>query len=138
MDVNFYRACLSLAFAKVISAVRPSNICRFECTLPLPPFLPPCPQFLAYLAKTNIIPLQNEERRIALTPTKIQFVSGTTAPGVLVGGLPRSAAVSAPGSGRLRTAECLWREAGLMCDRDSRSREKKVYRLPKAIILMTS
>ena len=59
-----------------ICRVCPSNICRFKCTLPsfLPPF---SAQFVAYLAKTNIIPLQNEEGRTALTPKNQVCVSVT-------------------------------------------------------------
>ena len=60
-------AAHSLALAKVLSAASVQVISAVSSALFLPsPF---SPQFVAYLAKTNIIPLQNEEGRIALTPT---------------------------------------------------------------------
>ena len=45
--------CPSLAFVKVISAVRPSNICRFECTLSLAIFSPEPILFLFKMKRAN-------------------------------------------------------------------------------------
>ena len=101
--------------------------------------LPPAQQFLAYPAKTNIIPPQNEEGRIALSLQRMNPVC-VRQTGVSLRGLARSA-VSTSGSSRLSTAEWygLWhggRPVGLMCDRSSGG--KKAYRLPNVIILMTA
>ena len=71
-------AAHSLALAKVISAASVQVISAVSSAPFFPSFLPPfSTQFVAYLAKTNIIPLQNEEGRTALTPKNQVCVSVT-------------------------------------------------------------